>query len=80
MKSQKGKIGMVLAAVVGCGICCLPLLSPLIAGSALASLWALHSGEIICLGIALLIFALGGGYWLFKKPKMACELPSTKRI
>lgn len=74
MKKLASFFPLTVAAIVGCGLCCLPFLIPLIATTTGVSILSISNNEILCGSILLVATMLGAGLW-FKKKKNACDLP-----
>lgn len=78
MKKNTSLFALATTAIIGCGLCCLPFLIPLIAGTASISIFNLSQDEILCgsifLGLTLILSIL----YLKRKNKNVCELPKQK--
>lgn len=79
MSQGNVKSRWIVAAVIGCGLCCLPFLGPLMAGTALAALWATHAGEMACLAVLAAVLAIFVAVHLRKRKRTSCELPGSGR-
>ena len=79
MKTNNSIFALATAAIIGCGLCCLPFLLPLIAGTASISIFNLSQDEILCgsifFGLTLILSIL----YLKRKKKSVCEIPTDKQ-
>jgi len=71
--SKSGKL--IFAGLIGCGICCLPLLLPLAAGFMGISILGFSLSSILC-GVFFLFLALAFFGVYLKKRKKSCVAPS----
>ena len=79
MKTNKS-VYLIIAGLIGCGICCLPLLLPIAAGIAGISVFSFSSDEIICGAIFLFLALILVGIYLTKRKKNVCDLPIPKNV
>jgi len=79
MKKNTSIFAVATTAIIGCGLCCLPFLLPLIAGTASISIFNLSQDEILCgsifLGLTLILSIL----YMKRKKKSVCEIPTNKQ-
>lgn len=66
MKTNKSK-KLIVAGIIGCGICCLPLILPLAAGLMGVSILGFTLTGILCGIFLVLTMALAGTYYLKRK-------------
>lgn len=68
----------ITAAVIGCGLCCLPFLLPAAGGVLGLSLLGFSTGALLC-GMAMLLIAIAV-FWFYRvKRKQTCTVRSVNK-
>jgi hypothetical protein len=69
---------VIIASVVGCGLCCLPFILPIAAGIAGFSIFSFSIGEIICGTILVALAAFLLRIYIIKRKNNMCEMPNNR--
>lgn len=77
MKTNKSA-KLIIAGLIGCGICCLPLLLPIAAGMTGASILGFTFGQIVCGVLFLVVGIMLLGLYRSKK-KNSCSIPASEK-
>ncbi len=78
-KSAKALTVTLFTFIVGCGLCCLPFIWPLVAGLLGLSALSFASSELACMGLIAGSVALVLALWKLKQlreKKNVCRLPA----
>jgi len=72
----RGRVKLAIAGIIGCGLCSLPILLPVMAGALGISILGISLIHILC-GVFFLFLAVAAyGLYLSKRKRM-CVLPSA---
>ena len=81
IQNQKKSQYLIIAGLIGCGFCCLPLLLPISAGLFGASLFSFSFAKWFWGVVLLIISIVLVGIYRAKKRKKVCDLAiSTSKI